>query len=159
MGQLQPIGALGMSGSPESALDRLAADASRHLLTGPAGEAELRRLEQSLGVRLPAGFRALLARLGGGILYDRHELFGPRPLQLHDIEFVPSLAAMQRRLGSALAPGMLAFHRGEGMVHTLYLRSNMEDPVAVLSLDGTSRYTDFESFLEAVVLAPYQPSA
>ena len=143
-----------MSQALEALLDRLAADLDRHLLAGPAEEPELSHLEQSLRLRLPAGFRALLRRLGGGILYDRHEVFGPRPLQLHDIEFVPALAAVQGRLRAGLGPGLLAFHRGGGLVHAFDLRLGGDEPVPIVSMDGAAHYPSLEGFLEAVVLTP-----
>lgn len=134
-------------------IERLAADSGRHLLTGPADEQELLRIESALSLKLPPLFRALLGRLGGGILYDRHELFGPRPLQLHDIEFVPSLQAMRARLASS-GPGLLAFHREGGLVHAFVLGDGSEEPVPIQSLDGARRYPDLGTFLEAVVLTP-----
>jgi hypothetical protein len=134
-------------------LDRLAADAGRHLLTGPADEQELARVEHALALRLPPRFRALLRRLGGGIFYDRHEVFGPRPLQLHDIEFVPSLQAMRARLAPTQA-GLLPFHRGDGQVHAFVMGDRDGEPVPITSLDGTRRYRDLESFLEDMVLSP-----
>jgi hypothetical protein len=134
-------------------VERLAADGGRHLLTGPADEQELLRIEGALSLRLPPRFRALLGRLGGGILYDRHELFGPRPLQLHDIEFVPSLQAMRARFASS-GPELLPFHREGGLVHAFVLGEGHEEPIPIQSLDGTRRYPDLETFLEAVVLAP-----
>lgn len=135
-------------------LDRLVRDSGQHLLTGPAHEADLARLEQTLGQPLPHEFRALLLRMGSGILYDRHELFGPHQLQLHDIEFVPSLLGVQKLLGASLAPGMLPFHRGGGVVHAFDLRNGTAEPVPVTALDGSATYPDLAAFLEAVVLPP-----
>lgn len=137
-----------------SVLDRLVRDSGQHLLTGPAHESDLARLEQALGRPLPLEFRALLARVGSGILYDRHELFGPHQLQLHDIEFVPSLLAVQKLLGEALAPGLIPFHRGAGVVHVLDVRHGSDEPVPVTTLDASAVYRDLAAFLEAVVLPP-----
>lgn len=133
-------------------LDRLVRDSGQHLLTGPAHEADLGRLEQALGLSLPHAFRTLLARMGSGILYDRHEMFGPHQLQLHDIEFVPSMLGVQKHLGAALAPGLIPVHRGGGLVHALDLRGGSEEPVPVVALDGSASYADLPAFLEAVVL-------
>jgi hypothetical protein len=127
-------------------LARLARDESQHLLTGPASEADIAALERALGRRLPSSYRTLLARLGSGILYDRHELFGPHSLQLHDIEFVPSLTAVLRQLGPSLGPDLLPFHRGGGRVHVLDLGGG------VRALDGSAGYPDLAAFLEAIVL-------
>lgn len=133
-------------------LDRILRDSGQHLLTGPAHESDLARLEQALGRPLPRDFRGLLARMGSGILYDRHELFGPHQLQLHDIEFVPSLLGIQKQLGASLAPGLLPFHRGSGVVHVLDVRNGSDEPVRVAALDGSAAYPDLAAFLEAVVL-------
>lgn len=133
-------------------LDRLVRDSGQHLLTGPAHEADLARLEEALGSSLPARFRALLARMGSGILYDRHEVFGPHQLQMHDIEFVPSLLGVRKHLGKSLEPGLLPFHRGGGVVHALDVRNSTEEPVPVVALDGSAVYPDLTAFLEAVVL-------
>jgi hypothetical protein len=135
-------------------LDRLVRDSGQHLLTGPAHEADLARLEQALGVPLPRQYRELLARMGSGIFYDRHELFGPHQLQLHDIEFVPSLLGVHKLLGQALAPGLLPFHRGGGVFHVLDVRKGTDEPVPVTALDGSAVYRDLAAFLEAVVLPP-----
>jgi hypothetical protein len=133
-------------------IDRLAADAEAHLLTGPVEEPELQRVEALLGCRIPPAFRSLLGRLGSGILYDRHELFGARPLLLHDIEFVPSLLSVQSRLNGT-ARRLLAFHRGGGAEHAFLVDGAVGEPVPVVSLDGARRYADFARFLQAVVLA------
>jgi hypothetical protein len=133
-------------------LDRLVSDGGHHLLTGPAEEAELARVEKALGFPLPPSYRALLTRMGSGILYDRHEFFGPRQLMLHDIEFVPSLIAIQTRLGQPLPHGLVAFHRGGGHVHVFDLREGAQEPVPVRSLDGARSYPGFVAFVEAVVL-------
>jgi hypothetical protein len=128
-------------------LARLLRDESQHLLTGPASEADIAALERVLGRRLPASYRTLLACLGWGIFYDRHELFGPHSLQLHDIEFVPSLNAVLRQLAPSPGPDLLPFHRGGGCVHLLDLRGG-----GVRALDGSAAYPDLAAFLEAVVL-------
>lgn len=120
----------------------------------PVSERELDLLEETLGRRLPEEFRTLLARLGGGILYERHEVFGVRRLMVHDIELVPDLLSFRQRFASAGAgetcQDFVPFHRAEGMVHLLDLRS--AGGPAVVSLDGTHSYPDLARFLEEVVL-------
>ena len=145
-------GAVGQAGDLPRALDQLLRDSGKHLLTGPAHEADLAGLEQALGTPLPPAYRALLSRIGSGILYDRHELFGPHSLQLHDIEFVPSLLGVQKQLGMALSPGLLPFHRGGGIVHVLDVRAGVVEPVPVRTLDGSASHGDLGAFLAAVIL-------
>jgi hypothetical protein len=133
------------------ALERLAADGDRHMTTGSASEPELRACENALGVRLPEAFRRFLARLGSGIFYDRHEFFGPRSLQIHDIELVPSLPSLRARCCQGRAPGWLPFHRVGQRVHA-FEPAGPQQPARIVALpDGTS-YPDLESFLAAVVL-------
>lgn len=138
----------------EAALGVLDRDRSRHLTTEPASERELALLEETLGRRLPEDFRALLTRLGGGILYERHEVFGARRLMVHDIELVPDLVSFRRRFVRAGAgessQDFVPFHRADGMVHLLDLRAR--GGAAVVSLDGTRSYPDLAHFLEDVVL-------
>lgn len=134
------------------AIERLTRDAGRHLLTEPALDADLLGVERTLGLRLPASFRELLGRIGSGILYDRHEVFGPLSLQLHDIEFVPSLPAVRKQLAEALAPALLPFHREGRRVHVFDLGNGADEPVPVRALDGPQTYPDLVTFLEAVVL-------
>ena len=136
------------------AIDRLARDLDLHLLSGPVEEDELARLEQALAVTLPPSFRTYLSRLGSGLLYDAHEIFGPRSLQLHDIEFVPSLASVVRQLRGTLGPNLLPFHRGDGTVHVFDLTGGPHEPLPVRALAGGGSYRDLAGFLEAVVVAP-----
>lgn len=130
-------------------------DGPRHMMSQPVGPAELDHVEAALGVRLPPAFRDLLARLGGSILYERHELFGPRRLMVHDIELVPDIVSFRhqfardgaRRLPDTLIP----FHRSDGVVNLLDVRDGAER--AVVSHDGERSYPDLASFLEQVVLS------
>ena len=137
-------------------LDLIAQDCGRHMTTEPASELELDSLEESLGSRLPIALRALLSRLGGGILYERHEIFGARRLMIHDIELVPDLASFRARLaqGGSLPDGLVPFHRADGIVHFLDLRK-ADSPV--VSLDAARSYSDLACFLERVVLAERAP--
>jgi hypothetical protein len=138
----------------ERALTVLEKDRHRHMTGEPASECELVLLEEALGRRLPEDFRTLLARLGGGILYERHEVFGARRLMVHDIELVPDLVSFRQRFVSAgkgdTCPDFVPFHRADGMVHLLDLRAR--GGPAVVSLDGTRSYPDLARFLDEVVL-------
>jgi len=135
-------------------LAALARDRPRHMTTEPASERELDMLEEALGHRLPEEFRELLAQFGGGIFYERHELFGARRLMIHDIELVPDLLTFRRLLeaeGRHHEEGLLAFHRADDQVHLLDLRPARR--AGVVSADGRRTFPDLASFLEAVVLA------
>jgi hypothetical protein len=122
-------------------------------LTQRCSEQDLERLEASLGLRLPASYRALLARVGCGILYDRHEIFGGLRLMLHDIELVPDLLSLQARLqaeGSRWPETLVPFHRGRGAIHRLDL-SRGGALVPVVAENGRF-YADLPDFLETFVL-------
>jgi hypothetical protein len=138
----------------EGALGVLERDRQRHMTGEPASERELEMLEETLGRKLPVDFRTLLARLGGGIFYDRHEVFGARRLMVHDIELVPDLVSFRQRFAGAgegeSCEDFVPFHRADGMVHLLDLRAR--GGPAVVSLDGTRSYPDLAGFLEEVVL-------
>jgi hypothetical protein len=142
----------------EEVLGALARDRPRHMTTEPASERELDVLEEALGQRLPEEFRALLARFGGGIFYERHELFGARRLMIHDIELVPDLLTFRRLLegeGPGLERGLVPFHRADGQVHFLDLRRSSR--AGVVSADGTRSFPDLASFLTQVVI-PRSPA-
>jgi hypothetical protein len=143
----------------EAALQVLEKDLDRHTITDRPSELELDALEEALGGKLPEQFRALLSRLGGGIFYERHELFGARRLMVHDIELVPDLLSFHRRLAAAgeIAPAdaLVAFHRADGVVHLLDLRSGGE--ATVVSADGTRSYPDLTQFLRQVVIPSEAP--
>jgi hypothetical protein len=138
----------------EEVLGTLERDQPRHMTGEPSSEQELDLIEKALGRRLPREFRALLARFGGGILYERHEVFGARRLMVHDIELVPDLVSFHRRFvgagGGELYEGFLPFHRADGVIHLFDLRA--EGGPSIMSLDGTHSYPDLARFLEAVVL-------
>ncbi len=138
----------------EEALAVLVEGQPQHMCTEPAGELELDRLEKALGRKLPADFRIFLSRLGGGILYQRHEFFGARRLMVHDIELVPDLVSFRHRfiesIGQELPGDLVPFHRADGVVHLLDLRGG--GAPSVVSADGKRSYPDLASFLERVVL-------
>jgi hypothetical protein len=131
----------------------LAEGRARHMCTEPAGERELGHLEEALGGTLPADFRTFLSHIGGGILYERHEVFGARRLMVHDIELVPDLVSFRRRFVEAVGPlaeHLVPFHRAEGVVHLLDLRGG--GAPSVVSADGTRSYPDLACFFEQFVL-------
>jgi hypothetical protein len=127
-------------------------DHAQHITSGPAGEDELQRLEAAVGHPLPESYCALLALLGGGLYYDRHEIFGPHLVLIHDIELVPSLLAMRQRLekerGHALA-GLLPLHRSGTRIHLIDVRASSG---RVVTMDGPETYPDLAAFLDAVVM-------
>ena len=81
----------------DNILARLDHDRDKHMLS-PAAPPTCSRWSASSGVPLPDAVRRLLERVGGGILYERHELFGPRRLMIHDIELVPDVLSVRRAL-------------------------------------------------------------
>lgn len=135
----------------EAALDRIAAAGASHLTTGPSTEEELRALEASIGTALPPAVRAFLRRLGGGLFYQDHEVFGPVRLMIHDIELVPSVAAVRARIrpaSPALARTLVPFHRAAGRLHLVDAQTGRVD-----SLPPGEAYADLTALLESV-LAP-----
>lgn len=127
-------------------------DAASHTLAGASSEEEIRSLEKRLGGSLPAPFRAFLLRFGGGILYQRHEIFGSRRVMLHDIEFVPDMVTMSRRLGrEAPETRLVPLHRAASNLHHLNLAPG-PDHGRIVSADDGHSYPDFVVFLEQVVL-------
>jgi hypothetical protein len=114
-----------------------------------------------LGRKVPRKLREFLERFGGGIFYERHEIFGCRRLMIHDIEMVPDLLTMSRRLeeSDGLPSDLLPFHRADGVVHLMDLRVDA-DECPVLSWKGSVTYPDLAAFLEAVVVpSRLSPSA
>ena len=137
----------------DEVIARLQADRDRHLTSDPATESDLRAMEHSLGTPLPAPLRAFFAHFGTGVFYEKHEIFGSRRLMIHDIELVPDILSMHRRLeAEGVAPHLLPVHRAEGAVHFIDLRG-AEGSHPVVSQDGARRYPDLPSFLEVVLLA------
>jgi hypothetical protein len=131
----------------EETLDVLERDAERHLTGGPCSEQDLQRLEAALGHSLPADLRRLLARVGGGVFYDAHELFGARRVMIHDIELLPDLLSLRRTL-PGVPPDALPFHRSGSLVHVIELA----EPARITPLGGGSGYADLASFLLEVVI-------
>lgn len=125
-------------------------DSARHMTNGPCQEDELARLEAALGHALPAELRAFLGRLGGGVFYDAHEMFGPQRVMIHDIELMPDMLSM-RRLLPGLPPDALPFHRSTSVVHVIEVPRGAGQ-CRITPLGGGSGYPDLASFLESVVL-------
>jgi hypothetical protein len=159
----EPAREAGQREQPRAAtttLDRIfetfARDAACHMSGEPATEQDLRGLEKAVGRPLPASFRAFVARFGGGLFYQGHEIFGPHRVMIHDIELVPSLTSMLVWLRSqqpAVPDGVLPFHRADGIVHLLDLRAPAQ-PERIVSLPYGSTYPDLATFLGSVVLPP-----
>jgi hypothetical protein len=134
----------------EILLARCEADRNRHMAGGGASEDELRSVEDALRRPLPEPFRLFLQRLGGGVFYLKHEIFGPRRVMIHDIELVPDLLSFRTWLGAAVPPGLLPIHRADGKIHALDLDAG-RGLVRPLGAAGRT-YPDFTRFLEDVVL-------
>lgn len=132
-------------------IERLQGDQAQHTTAGPSTEEELRQTESALGYPLPAPLRSLLLRLGGGIYYGLHEIFGSHRVMIHDIELVPPLRQAALVLGreAGLPADQLPFHRAHGRLHTLAVRA----PHTVRAWPAAAQYASLEEFLERVVLA------
>jgi len=135
----------------EILLARCEADRNRHMAGGAASEEELRSVEEALRRPLPEPFRLFLRRLGGGVFYLKHEIFGARRVMIHDIELVPDLLSFRSWLGTAVPAGLLPIHRADGKLHVLDLDAGPCAPVRPLGAPGRT-YPDFTSFLEQIVL-------
>ena len=139
-------------------LTRLERDREHHMLS-PATAADFETLEREIGAPLPAPVRRVLEVLGGGILYERHELFGPRRLMIHDIELVPDLLSMRaqlRRRAIGLAPELLPLHRCEGVLHLVDV--SRPDRAPILREDGSEAYPSLAAFLEEFLLKDAPPA-
>jgi len=132
-------------------LARFRRDMGSHMTSGPSEEWELARLEASLGHRIPAPFRTFLQELGGGLFYDRHEIFGAHRVQIHDIELVPSLLSIRSSLGAGFKD-LVPFHRADGVVHLMELTTEENGPARIVSSPEGSNYPDFAEFLERIVI-------
>jgi hypothetical protein len=134
-------------------LARLERDRDRHMLS-PGAAADFDVVEREIGTRLPAPIRRLLEMLGGGILYERHELFGTRRLMIHDIELVPDLLSVRgqlRRRPEGLPANLLPIHRCEGVLH--HVDVSQPEVAPIVRDDGTRHYPDLAAFLEDTLLA------
>ncbi len=125
-----------------------------HVLGKPSTEEELARLEQSVGSPLPASFRVFLTRIGGGMFFHGHEIFGPRRVMIHDIELVPDMLTFRRALeaqGTKLPDHTIPIHRARGLVHVMRLHPP-EAAGQIESVPPSAASPNLESFLEIVVL-------
>jgi SMI1 / KNR4 family (SUKH-1) len=138
----------------DQVLDLFARDGNYHFTNGPATSVDLRKLEGALGRHLPDSFRAFLERLGGGLFYAGHEIFGPHRVMVHDIELVPSLTTIRSGpCAERLPEGVVPFHRMGGTLHVFDLRGPAgAEPIVAFPCGPT--YPDLPSFLEAEVIPP-----
>jgi len=137
----------------EATLARLEADRESHVLAGRSTEAELADLETELGRPLPALYREFLLRIGGGLFYQRHELFGTRRTMIHDIELVPALLSFTHLHGTGPElDELLPFHQEAGVVHAFRQRDDHGEPISVVRVGTDTTFADFHAFLDAVVL-------
>jgi len=138
----------------EEILERIELDQAQHMTGGPAAEQEIAELEGRLSRPLPASYRAFLSRLGAGIFYQQHEIFGSRRVMIHDIELVPDVVSMQRQLERdepRLRQGQLPLHRAGGILHLIDLNPGADCGRVVRAEDQVG-YPDLATFLEAIVL-------
>lgn len=131
----------------EEVLDLLERDSGRHMTSGPCGRGDLDKLEAGLGHPLPADLRRFLERVGGGVFYDAHELFGARRVMIHDIELLPDMLSVRKAL-PGVPPDAVPFHRSGSQVHVIEL----SERARITPLGGGSGYADLATFLESVVL-------
>jgi SMI1/KNR4 family protein SUKH-1 len=135
-------------------VERFARDGEYHLTNGPATAAELLALERAVGHSLPDSFRTFLARLGGGLFYAGHEIFGPHRVMVHDIELVPSLTAIRTGPCAERIPeGLVPFHRMGGTLHAFDLRGSA-GAGRIVAFPYGSTYPELASFLDDEVLPP-----
>ena len=127
-------------------------DRERHMLAGPSTPQDIAHVEKALGVVLPEFFRAFLLRIGSGLFYNGHEIFGPMRCMVHDIELVPDVLSVAHRLREEgkLAPGFVPLHRARGVIHLLDARHVVGG--SVIPAGGGAAHPDLAAFLEVVVL-------
>ena len=124
-------------------------ESGAHMTAGPATEEDLCRVEAAIGGSLPADLRAFLSRLGGGLYYHGHEIFGPVRAMVHDIEMVPDLVSVRERvLHDLQTPAdLVPFHRARGTFHFFDRRGP-----GVFSANGERLFADLAGFLETIVV-------
>jgi hypothetical protein len=123
-------------------------DPAAHTTGGPASEADLRALELALGTLLPPSYREFLSRFGGGVFFGRHEIFGARHVNVHDIELVPDVVgATKELLGEDPREGgaVLAVHRDGDRIHVLEIRGG-----TVRSITDGKHYPDFAALVAEI---------
>jgi len=136
----------------ETLMARCEADRASHMTGSACAEVELRLVEHALGQPLPPAFRLFLSRLGGGIFYLKHEIFGARRVMIHDIELVPDLLSFRAWLGPRVPAHLLPIHRADGVVHAIELGDSPQSAVHRLEDPGAASYPDFAAFLRHVVV-------
>jgi hypothetical protein len=124
-------------------------ESAAQMTAGPATDDELRRVETAIGGSLPADLRAFLSRLGGGLYYHGHEIFGPLRVMVHDIEMVPDLVSVRERVvpDLAAAADLVPFHRARGTFHFFDRRRP-----GVYASSGERLFADLAGFLETIVV-------
>lgn len=139
-----------MAAPLDAVLDAFDAGPDAHM-TSPASADDLRRVEERLGHALPASLCTLLLRVGGGLLAQGHEVFGPSRVMVHDIELVPDLLSVHARMTAEgrLDGSLVPFHRLGDVVHAM----RVTGPAAgqVVSIPPGQVYEDLSDFLERVV--------
>jgi hypothetical protein len=142
------------SAAMKAVLARIEADREQHFIGMPATSMDLEALERALALRLPEELRLLLGRVGGAVLYGRHELFGATTSLVHDIEVVPGLLTIRAALrrGGRLPPHHLPFHRAGESIHAVDVSEADGVTAAVVALEGGRRYPSLSVFLETVVI-------
>lgn len=138
----------------DQVLDAFAHSKEEHVLGSRSTEAELLRLEEALGSTLPPSFRVFLRRLGGGLFFRGHEIFGTRRVMIHDIELVPDILTVCRTLEAQaveIPERTIPFHRARGTIHFMPL-DGAESAGPIVSIPPAEPCPSFESFLEIVVL-------
>jgi hypothetical protein len=140
-----------MAHTLEALVARCQADCTSHMTGGPCREGELRCVEEALGCPLPGAFRLFLSRLGGGVFYLQHEVFGAHRVMIHDIELVPDLLSFRTWVGTRVPPRLLPIHRSGERIHAIDLDGGLSAAVVPLSGGGPG-YSDFASFLGSVIV-------
>ena len=137
----------------DQVLDAFERAREEHVVGSPSTEEELARLEQALGAPLPKPFRAFLTRIGGGLFFRGHEIFGTRRVMIHDIELVPDILTLRHALeaqGMLLPARTIPFHRARGMVHVMRLDPDVAGQIE--SVPPSAPCPSLERFLEIMVL-------
>jgi hypothetical protein len=143
-------GSPALSARLEALIAQCQADRGSHMTGGGCDESELRAVEDVLLQPLPPDFRLFLSRLGGGVFYLEHEIFGARRVMIHDIEMVPDLLSFRTWLGRSAPADLLPVHRAGGRIHAIEL--GRHPCSSVRSLSDAVVYPDFSTFLQHVVL-------
>jgi hypothetical protein len=133
-------------------VDRIERDHDAHVTAGPSSEEELRETELAIGHLLPKYFRSFLARAGGGLYYQRWELFGTRTVFVHDIELVADIPTQRNLLAARNLPDdWIPFHQcGEAYLF-LVAGGGSTDDCPIVDVTGHLRFRGFGEFLHRLV--------